>query len=126
MSEATITAHPIHVAGGMRMMARHLCKSVSTLTAHPDRLTETADAVRALLHDAKCLVGEDQHDREIWQEVSRLEDAVDRRTSCLECGEWVERVDSVCPTCFGKGYRVVMNKHGKATGPFVEAPGQWA
>lgn len=75
----TLKSDPVHAAGGFRMMARHLLTGIedSVDIAHPTRLTQVADEAEALLHDAFALVGEDQHDREIWRRIGVLRDKAD-------------------------------------------------
>lgn len=77
MTTIELTSHPVHAAGGLRMMARHLGGTVGPGTHHTN-FTRVADEMVALLHDAKRLCGDDQHDREIQKRIDFLRDEADR------------------------------------------------
>ncbi len=80
MTEHAFTAHPVDIAMGLRMAARHVLKGWDLATAHPTRLAEGADAAEALLMDARRLIGANQHDHEIVAGINRLRDAACARS----------------------------------------------
>lgn len=66
---------PVIVAGGLRMMAEHLGSTIDTSTACPERMTEVAGQMRALVTDAVNLSGPDHRDDKIRTRIARLNTA---------------------------------------------------
>lgn len=69
----TFKSNPVHVAGGMQMMAKHLLDTIDLATACPERIIEVAQQAQGLLADAKAIAGFDKDQREIYARSVRYE-----------------------------------------------------
>lgn len=74
-------SHPVHAAGGLRMMARHLAGTIDPAIAHPYRLIQVADEAAALLADAVTLAGREQHDRELERTLRTYRELAEERAA---------------------------------------------